>query len=115
MPKQESSFFTCTRQVYGFTIALYEYRRTIESLWQTVRDFAKLHPEHIAKVRRAHNTLDVHQAHPLHYQDNSINFLVDDASKGLDAEYNLCHCGLECVYPRSRITSDPLYFTHSLV
>ncbi|KAM0754115.1 glycosyl transferase [Meredithblackwellia eburnea MCA 4105] len=65
-------FMQENNKVYSFTIALYEYERTIQTLWQTVRDFAKLHPEHIAK-------------------DNSINFLVDDKSEGLDARYNLCH------------------------
>ena len=46
---------------YGFTIALYEYQRTIESLWPTVIEFAALHPEHIAR-------------------GNSLGFLVDGST-----------------------------------
>lgn len=57
-------------KVYGFTVALYEYRRTVETLWDATREFAKLHPEYI---------------HP----DNAIGFLVDDKSKGLmDGDWN---------------------------
>ena len=51
-------------------------RRTIQSLWPTVRDFVKLHPEYVAP-------------------DNSLGFLVDDLSQGMDARYNLCHCASE--------------------
>lgn len=53
--------------------AIYEYERTIQTLWPTVREFVKLHPEHVAP-------------------DNSLGFLVDDLSQGMDARYNLCHC-----------------------
>ncbi|GAA6001185.1 hypothetical protein JCM10207_007449 [Rhodosporidiobolus poonsookiae] len=61
------------KKVYGFTTLLYEYRRTVETLWDTTREFARLHPEYI---------------HP----DNAIGFLVDDQSKGLlDGDWNLCH------------------------
>lgn len=60
------------KKVYGFTIAIYEYRRTIETLWDTVRDFVRQYPHHVAR-------------------DNSLGFLVDDLSKGMGAEYNLCH------------------------
>lgn len=60
-------------KVYGFTISLYEYRRTVETLWDATREFARLHPEYI---------------HP----DNAIGFLVDDQDKGLmDGEWNNCH------------------------
>src|SRR5438046_2778007 len=45
---------------------------TIPTLWQTVRDFIKLHPTYVAK-------------------DNSAHFMVDDPKKGLDGNYNLCH------------------------
>lgn len=58
-------------KVYSFTIALYEYERTIQTLWSTVREFAKLHPEYIAP-------------------NNALNFLVDDVKDGLDGRYNLC-------------------------
>ncbi|CAJ0912017.1 20997_t:CDS:2 [Entrophospora sp. SA101] len=32
---------------YGFTISLYEYPRTIESLWGTVKEFIEMYPEYI--------------------------------------------------------------------
>ncbi|GAA5882615.1 hypothetical protein JCM16303_002073 [Sporobolomyces ruberrimus] len=66
-------FMQANEKVYGFTVALYEYRRTVETLWDATREFAKLHPEYI---------------HP----DNAIGFLVDDKSKGLmDGDWNNCH------------------------
>lgn len=49
----------------------YEYERTIQTLWPTVREFAKLHPEHIAP-------------------NNALGFMVDDLSEGLEGRYNLC-------------------------
>ncbi|GAA5829620.1 hypothetical protein JCM11251_000225 [Rhodosporidiobolus azoricus] len=66
-------FMEANKKTYGFTIALYEYKRTVESLWEATREFARLHPEHI---------------HP----DSAIGFLVDNQSKGLlDGDWNLCH------------------------
>ncbi|KAL8293174.1 hypothetical protein RQP46_000868 [Phenoliferia psychrophenolica] len=65
-------FMQANNKVYSFTIALYEYERTIMTLWPAVRKFAKLHPEHIAP-------------------NNALNFLVDDVSDGIDGRYNLCH------------------------
>lgn len=60
-------------KTYGFTIALYEYGATIETLWATVQKFAAKFPEHIAA-------------------NNAVNFLVDDKSKGIaDGSYNLAH------------------------
>jgi len=55
-------------KIYGFTITMYEFRRTIESLWSTVRDFITVHPEYVAR-------------------NNAMNFLSDNGG----AEYNLCH------------------------
>ncbi|TFK22526.1 alpha-1,2-mannosyltransferase [Coprinopsis marcescibilis] len=52
---------------YAFTITMYEYRRTIPTLWDHVKDFVQLHPEHIAK-------------------DNALGFM---SPNGVD--YNLCH------------------------
>lgn len=34
---------------YAFTISLYEYQETIETLWQTTKDFMKKYPELIPK------------------------------------------------------------------
>lgn len=53
---------------YGFTISLYEYESTIKTLWKTVKDFIKAHPEHIHK-------------------DNSMAFISDDKGR----TYNRCH------------------------
>ena len=44
------------------------------SLWNTVKEFARDHPEHIA-------------------EDNALRFMVDDPNSSLqDSRYNLCHC-----------------------
>lgn len=55
-------------KVYGFTMALREYERTIPTLWKTVREFIARNPESI---------------HP----DNALGFLSDNWG----ASYNLCH------------------------
>lgn len=72
----------------GFTITMYEYRSTIETLWQTTKgtwfliilpldstkrnwepDFLKSHPEHLV-------------------EGNAMGFISDNGGE----EYNLCHC-----------------------
>ncbi|CAJ0909759.1 777_t:CDS:2 [Entrophospora sp. SA101] len=53
---------------YGFTISLYEYPRTIESLWGTVKEFIEMYPEYIE-------------------EDNWMDFVSNDEG----ATYNLCH------------------------
>ncbi|KAE9403247.1 glycosyltransferase family 15 protein [Gymnopus androsaceus JB14] len=55
-------------KVYAFTIALYEFEKTIPSLWGHVKDFIKLHPEYLAK-------------------DNAMGFLSETGGD----TYNLCH------------------------
>ncbi|KAF4622036.1 hypothetical protein D9613_009523 [Agrocybe pediades] len=55
-------------KVYSFTITMYEYEATIPTLWGHVMDFAKAHPEYIAK-------------------DNALGFMSTDNGKS----YNLCH------------------------
>ncbi|ORY79076.1 nucleotide-diphospho-sugar transferase [Protomyces lactucae-debilis] len=58
---------------YGWVMAMYEFDRTIPTLWETTQAFAKQHPEHIAP-------------------NNALGFLSDDASKTLqEASYNMCH------------------------
>lgn len=53
---------------YSFVVSMHELEETISSLWNTVKSFAKTHPEHVA-------------------QGNSLGFLSDD-----DGEtYNGCH------------------------
>ncbi|RHZ86048.1 hypothetical protein Glove_55g16 [Diversispora epigaea] len=53
---------------YSFTISLYEYPKTIPTLWDSVREFGKLHPQYIEK-------------------DNLMDFISSDNG----ATYNLCH------------------------
>jgi len=53
---------------YSFVLSLYEYIETIPTLWDSVKKFAKNHPEHIA-------------------DGNSMGFLSDDGGD----TYNKCH------------------------
>ena len=53
---------------YGFAISLYEYKATIETLWDTVKGFIRKFPEHI-------------------HQNNGMKFISDDGGES----YNLCH------------------------
>lgn len=61
---------------YSFVIAMYEFRLTIETLWDSTREFARLRPGLVAK-------------------ENTLGFLVDDLVPGegsaFDKDYNLCH------------------------
>jgi len=57
-----------TGKAYSFTITMYENRGTVASLWDTVKEFTKLHPEHVAR-------------------DNAMGFLSDDGGDS----YNMCH------------------------
>ncbi|KAL5519385.1 hypothetical protein ACEPAH_1068 [Sanghuangporus vaninii] len=56
------------QKVYGYTISLYEWGQTIPTLWDTVKDFIKDHPEHLA-------------------ENNSMSFISNDGGKS----FNLCH------------------------
>ncbi|CAG8741943.1 11723_t:CDS:2, partial [Acaulospora morrowiae] len=53
---------------YGFTISLYEYPKTIPTLWDSVKEFIKKYPEFIEK-------------------DNLMEFISSDGGES----YNLCH------------------------
>ncbi|KAH9971818.1 glycosyl transferase [Lactifluus volemus] len=55
-------------KTYGFTITMYEFQRTIESLWTTVSDFIIQNTDYVAK-------------------DHAIAFLSDNNA----VTYNLCH------------------------
>ncbi|KAF9032408.1 glycosyltransferase family 15 protein [Panaeolus papilionaceus] len=61
-------FMEQNKKTYSFTITMYEYEATIPTLWKTVMDFAKQHPEYIAK-------------------DNALGFM----STNNGDTYNLCH------------------------
>ncbi|ODQ63772.1 glycosyl transferase, partial [Nadsonia fulvescens var. elongata DSM 6958] len=53
---------------YGFTISMYEYKATIETLWETTKNFTKENPQFVAK-------------------DNLMKFLSSNNGE----DYNLCH------------------------
>ncbi|KAL4792995.1 nucleotide-diphospho-sugar transferase [Aspergillus venezuelensis] len=53
---------------YSFVISMYEYEKTIPTLWDTVKGFMDEHPEHVA-------------------EGNSMRFLSDDGGD----TYNRCH------------------------
>ncbi|KAG0707728.1 glycosyltransferase family 15 protein [Suillus ampliporus] len=55
-------------KVYGFTISLYEYQTTIQTLWDTVKSFINSNPGFVSP-------------------DNAMGFLSDDGGES----YNLCH------------------------
>ncbi|KII84909.1 glycosyltransferase family 15 protein [Plicaturopsis crispa FD-325 SS-3] len=61
-------FMQREKKVYGFTIAIYEFEKTIPTLWNAVKEFAKAHPQYIAN-------------------DNAMDFVSDTAGE----TYNLCH------------------------
>ncbi|KAH9018225.1 glycosyltransferase family 15 protein [Lactarius deliciosus] len=61
-------FMQENNKVYGFTITLYEFPRTIESLWSTVIDFITEHPEFVSP-------------------NSAMDFISDDEGES----YNLCH------------------------
>lgn len=57
---------------YGFTITLYEFSKTIETLWEVTQEFARLHPQYL---------------HP----QSALAFIVKDPRAGVEGVYNLCH------------------------
>ncbi|CCH58987.1 hypothetical protein TBLA_0B01440 [Henningerozyma blattae CBS 6284] len=61
-------FMKDNKKKYGFTITIHEFRDTIETLWETTREFLSLYPQHIHK-------------------NNMLDFVSDDNGK----TYNLCH------------------------
>jgi len=60
-------FMEDNNKTYGWTITMYEFEKTIPTLWGHVQDFMKLHPEYIA-------------------ENNALGFMIKDRDK-----YNLCH------------------------
>ncbi|TFK71820.1 glycosyltransferase family 15 protein [Pluteus cervinus] len=55
-------------KVYGFTITMYEFEKTIPTLWASVKEFIKLHPEFVSP-------------------DNAMAFMSENGGDS----YNLCH------------------------
>jgi alpha 1,2-mannosyltransferase len=61
-------FMQENNKIYGFTITMYEFERTIETLWATVREFVAEHSEFVSP-------------------NSAMNFLSDNGGD----RYNLCH------------------------
>ncbi|ETW85900.1 glycosyltransferase family 15 protein [Heterobasidion irregulare TC 32-1] len=61
-------FMQENNKTYGFTVGLYEYKDTVMTLWDTVKDFMQEHPDLVP-------------------EDNMMKFISDDGG----ANYNLCH------------------------
>lgn len=55
-------------KVYGFTISIHEFEKTIPTLWQHTKDFIEKNKQYVA-------------------EDNFLDFISDDGGK----TYNLCH------------------------
>lgn len=55
-------------KVYGFTISIHEFEKTIPSLWKHTKEFIQKHPEHLA-------------------ENNFMDFISNDKGE----TYNLCH------------------------
>ncbi len=61
---------------------MYEYRATIPTLWDTVKDFVKENPQYVA-------------------ENNAMGYMSEDNGNS----YNLCHCEslpIECGLSRAR-------------
>lgn len=61
-------FMAENKKKYGFVLSLYEYVETIPTLWESVKNFTKEHPEYVHK-------------------NNAMGFLSDDGGE----TYNHCH------------------------
>ena len=58
---------------YGWVMAMYEYERTVPTLWAETKRFFQAYPQFASKR-------------------NSLHFLIDDIKKPfVDADWNLCH------------------------
>jgi alpha 1,2-mannosyltransferase len=62
------AYMVAHNKTYGWTISMYEFQKTIPSLWGHVRDFMAAHPEYVA-------------------DGNAMGFLSDNGGQ----TYNLCH------------------------
>ncbi|PVI03535.1 glycosyltransferase family 15 protein [Periconia macrospinosa] len=61
-------FMAENKKKYSFTLSLHEYEATIPTLWDSVKNFTKMYPQHIV-------------------EGNSLKFISDDEGK----TYNNCH------------------------
>lgn len=65
-------FMAINNKTYGFTITLHEFIQTVTTLYDTTRDFVKLHPSYVNK-------------------EAAMHFLTDDKEKSISSDWNLCH------------------------
>ncbi|UZJ55555.1 hypothetical protein CBS101457_004875 [Exobasidium rhododendri] len=65
-------FMAINNKTYGFTIALNEFVDTVATLYDTTREFVKLHPEYVQK-------------------NASMRFLTEDPAQSIASNWNLCH------------------------
>ncbi|KAG6901566.1 hypothetical protein C0995_010500 [Termitomyces sp. Mi166 len=68
LPFDPFLFMEDHNKTYGWTITMYEFEKTIPTLWGHVKDFMQLHPEYVA-------------------EDNAMGFMSPDGGNS----YNLCH------------------------
>jgi alpha 1,2-mannosyltransferase len=61
-------FMVDNNKIYGFTITIHEFLRTIETLWDTTKEFLNLHKDYL-------------------HSNNLINFISNNNGE----TYNLCH------------------------
>ena len=61
-------FMAKNKKMYSFVISLYEYKETIETIWDSVKRFMRRHPEHLA-------------------EDNLLEWVSEDGGE----TYNRCH------------------------
>lgn len=81
-------FMEDRNKTYGWTITMYEFEKTIPTLWGHVQDFMKLHPQYVA-------------------EGNAMGFMSPDGGMS----YNLCHCWYFWVFPPRLLL---IYFFPSL-
>ena len=68
----------------AFTITMYEFRATIPTLWDSVKEFMREHPETVAR-------------------DNAMGYMSDDGGNS----YNLCHCAYGSESFRTTVADGP--------
>lgn len=65
-------FMQMNNKVYGFTMALHEYIKTVPSLYDRTKEFVRAHPEYVSK-------------------NAGVHFLTDEPDKFMERGWNLCH------------------------
>jgi alpha 1,2-mannosyltransferase len=86
-------------KTYGFTISLYEFERTIPTLWQATKGLRSSARPRVCAL--THARADFIKQNPQHVAaNNAMSFLSDNGGE----TYNLCHCARpsSCLRPRPR-------------